>query len=109
MKPGDISLNRPAVSPCHWLLDPAVVFLNHGSFGACPQRVLEFQSEWRERMERQPLQFLVRELEAHLDSAREALAQFVGADAANLVFVPNATTGVNTVLRSLEFKPGDEL
>ena len=60
-------------------------------------------------MERQPLQFLVRELETQLDAAREALAQFTGADAGDLVFVPNATTGVNTVLRSLEFKPGDEL
>jgi isopenicillin-N epimerase len=60
-------------------------------------------------MERQPLQFLVRELETQLDAAREALAQFTGADADDLVFVPNATTGVNTVLRSLEFKPGDEL
>ena len=60
-------------------------------------------------MERQPLQFLVRELESHLDVARAALAQFVGADADDLVFVPNATSGVNTVLRSLEFKPGDEL
>ena len=60
-------------------------------------------------MERQPLQFLVRELETQLDAAREVLAQFTGADADDLVFVPNATTGVNTVLRSLEFKPGDEL
>ncbi len=60
-------------------------------------------------MEYQPVQFLGRELEKHLDSARESLAQFVGANPDNLTFVPNATTGVNTVLRSLEFKPGDEL
>lgn len=109
MNSGEISLNRPAANLQHWLLDPEIVFLNHGSFGACPRRVLEFQSEWRARMERRPLQFLVRELETHLDSAREALARFSGADAEDLVFVPNATTGVNTVLRSLEFKPGDEL
>jgi isopenicillin-N epimerase len=109
MKSGETSLNRPAADPQHWLLDPAVVFLNHGAFGACPRRVLEFQSEWRARMERQPLQFLVRELETHLDAARETVVQFVGADAGDLVFVPNATSGVNTVLRSLEFKPGDEL
>jgi isopenicillin-N epimerase len=70
---------------------------------------LELQSEWRARMERQPLQFLVRELEAQLDAARAALAVFLGAAADDLVFVPNATSGVNTVLRSLEFKPGDEL
>jgi isopenicillin-N epimerase len=103
------SLDSPAADPKHWLLDPAIVFLNHGAFGACPCPVLEAQSEWRRRMERQPLQFLVRELEAHLDSARETLAQFVGAEADDLVFVNNATTGVNTVLRSLQFQPGDEL
>ncbi|MDE3066334.1 MAG: aminotransferase class V-fold PLP-dependent enzyme [Verrucomicrobiota bacterium] len=109
VKPDEISLNRPAADPRHWVLDPGVVFLNHGAFGACPRRVLECQSGWRARMERQPLQFLVRELEPDLDAARAALAQFAGAEADDLVFVPNATTGVNTVLRSLEFKPGDEL
>ena len=109
VKPGDFALNRPAADPQAWLLDPGIIFLNHGAFGACPRRVLEFQSEWRARLERQPLQFLVRELERELDAARETLAQFIGADAGDLVFVSNATTGVNSVLRSLEFKPGDEV
>src|SRR4051812_34617682 len=97
------SLLQPAANPQEWLLDPEVVFLNHGAFGACPRRVLEFQNDWRRRLERQPVQFLVRELEPLWDDARAALAQFVGADASDLVFVPNTTTGVNTVLRSLEF------
>jgi isopenicillin-N epimerase len=92
-----------------WSLDPGVVFLNHGSFGACPVAVLAAQQQWRSRMERQPLQFFGRDLEALLDEARGVLAAFVGADAADLAFVPNATTGVNTVLRSLRFQPGDEL
>lgn len=92
-----------------WALDPTVSFLNHGSFGACPLPVLEKQNQWRLRLERQPLQFLVRELEPELDLARTELARFVGADADNLVFVTNATAGVNTVLRSLDFQPGDEL
>jgi isopenicillin-N epimerase len=101
--------SQPAADPRHWLLDPEIIFLSHGAFGACPRRVLEFQDAWRTRLERQPVRFLVRELETQLDSARECLAQFVGAETGDLVFVPNATSGVNTVLRSLKFKPGDEL
>src|SRR4051794_215229 len=103
------SLRQPATDPQHWLLDPNVVFLNHGAFGACPRRVLDFQDEWRRRLERQPIQFLVRDLEPLWDDARATLAAFVGADTSDLVFVANTTTGVNTVLRSLEFSPGDEL
>jgi isopenicillin-N epimerase len=99
----------PACDPQNWLLDPWIVFLNHGSFGACPERVLEAQNIWRRRIERQPVQFLVRELEGHLDSARQILAEFVGAPTSDLVFVPNTTTGVNAVLRSLNFQAGDEL
>jgi isopenicillin-N epimerase len=105
----ETSLHLPACDPHNWLLDPRVVFLNHGAFGACPERVLEAQTAWRRRIERQPLQFLVRELETHLDAARQALAQFIGAETEDMVFVPNTTTGVNTILRSLEFQPGDEL
>ncbi|MFL5454232.1 MAG: aminotransferase, partial [Myxococcales bacterium] len=62
----------------HFLLDPGIVFLNHGSYGACPRSVLEKQTEWRERMERQPLVFF-REVEKLLDEARGALGAFVGA------------------------------
>jgi len=99
----------PAPAPIPWVLDPKTIFLNHGSFGSCPRPVLEYQSALRERLERQPVQFLVRELEDLLDQARGSLARFVGASERDLVFVQNATTGVNTVLRSLQFAPGDEL
>lgn len=102
-------LELPAADPTLWLHDPQVTFLNHGAFGSCPRAVLAHQHEWQLRLERQPLQFLVRELEGHLDAARAALAQFVGAAPDDLVFVPNTTAGVNTVLRSLRFAPGDEL
>ena len=102
-------LNRPACEPRLWALDPQVVYLNHGAFGACPRAVLEYQRTIRDRLERQPIQFFVRDLERLLDDARAELAAFLGADSEGLVFVPNATAGVNTVLRSLKFKHGDEL
>lgn len=92
-----------------WSLDPEITFLNHGSFGACPLPVLDVQQQLRQRLERQPLQFFGRDFEALLDQARDRLAEFVGADSQDLVFVPNATTGVNAVLRSLTFSPTDEL
>ncbi|HEY0443205.1 MAG TPA: aminotransferase class V-fold PLP-dependent enzyme, partial [Candidatus Limnocylindrales bacterium] len=92
-----------------WLLDPAVTFLNHGSYGACPRPVLEAQAAWRERMEREPVRFLGRDLERFLEAARADVGAFLGANPDDLAFVTNATTGVNTVLRSLRFEPGDEL
>ena len=92
-----------------WRLEPDVSFLNHGSFGACPEPVLEAQRAWRERLEREPVRFLDRELEGHLDAARSDVAAFLGADPEGLAFVPNTTTGVSTVLASRRFGPGDEL
>lgn len=92
-----------------WALDPAILMLNHGAFGACPRPVLDRQAELRGRMEAGPIQFLVRELPELLDRSRQALAALVGAEPENLAFVSNATAGVNAVLRSLKFRPGDEL
>lgn len=92
-----------------WQLDDAVHFLNHGSFGATPRKVLEMQSELRAMLEANPVRFMTREYEPRLDHARDELAKFIGASPKDLVFVNNATTGVNAVLRSLDFKPGDEL
>jgi isopenicillin-N epimerase len=102
-------LRHPATPLALWPLDPQITFLNHGSFGSCPRPVLEFQREIRDRFERHPVEFLARQLESLLDCARSDLAQFVGCPASGLVFVQNATTGVNTVLRSLTFESGDEL
>lgn len=92
-----------------WSLDPAVTFLNHGSYGACPLPVLEAQQRSRSQLEHEPLRFFMREYEELLDAARSHLAAFVGAQVDELVFVANATTGVNSVLRSLSFNPDDEL
>src|SRR5262245_23236209 len=93
----------------HWTLDPEIAYLNHGSFGATPREVLAEQQRLRERMEREPVLFLARELQTRIDEARAALAPFLGARNEDLVFIPNATTAVNAVLRSLAFQPGDEI
>ncbi|MGD1698364.1 aminotransferase class V-fold PLP-dependent enzyme [Dapis sp. BLCC M229] len=95
--------------PLYWSLDPNVTFLNHGSFGACPLQVLTAQTQLREKLEREPVHFFIREFETLLDEARGKLAEFVGAKSDQLAFAPNATTGVNAVLRSLNFSPTDEL
>lgn len=92
-----------------WSLEPDVTFLNHGSFGACPTAVLETQSRLRAELESQPVRFLVRELEPRLDASRADLARFLGAATDDVVFVPNATYAVSSVLRSLPLKPGDEI
>ncbi|WP_420446418.1 aminotransferase class V-fold PLP-dependent enzyme [Candidatus Poriferisodalis sp.] len=95
-----------------WLLDPEVLHLNHGSFGATPAAVLEAQQRIQERIELNPTRFFLEgEYQERLDQARRAVAHFVGADEAGLVFVTNATAGVNGVLRSLEpaLLPGDEI
>ena len=92
-----------------WGLDPEIAFLNHGSFGACPVPVLAAQQRLRDSMEREPVRFFTRDLEGLLDAARAALAAFIGAAPPDVAFVPNATAGVNAVLRSLPIDPGDEL
>jgi isopenicillin-N epimerase len=104
-------LDLPIRSPLrsHWGLDPDIAFLNHGSFGACPTEVLAEQDHLRARMEREPVHFMVHQLEPLLDAARAEVAAFVGADPADLAFVRNATVGVNAVLRSLDLAAGDEL
>lgn len=99
----------PSELAAHWALDPAVTFLNHGSFGACPRAVLEAQRAWRDRLEAQPVQFLARDLNRLLADARGALGDFLTADPDDLAFVVNATAAVNAILRSLRFEPGDEL
>jgi len=92
-----------------WGLDPQVTYLNHGSFGACPTAVLERQAALRVALEREPADFLDRDLPARLEAARGSLAAFLRAAPRDLAFVTNATTGVNAVLRSLEFSSADEL
>jgi isopenicillin-N epimerase len=92
-----------------FLLDPKIIFLNHGSYGATPKPVFEDYQNWQRRLERQPVLFLGRELPALMRQARLALGAYLHADADDLVYIPNATHGVNIIARSLALKPGDEI
>jgi isopenicillin-N epimerase len=92
-----------------WALDPEVVFLNHGSLGSCPRPVLEDQQQWRSKLEASPVQFMLRELNERLATVRSTLAARLGADPADIALLTNATAGVNTVLRSIDLGPGDDI
>jgi isopenicillin-N epimerase len=92
-----------------WALEPSVDHLNHGSFGAVPLAVLEEQQSWRTRMEENPVRFFSRELVVALEEARGDVSRFLGVEDDGLVFVRNATTGVSTVLASLDLEAGSEI
>ncbi len=93
----------------YFSLDPNIHFLNHGSFGACPIPVFDAYQNWQRRLERQPVLFLGREHDALLKESRIALGAYLNADADDLVYIPNATHGVNIVARSLNLQSGDEI
>ena len=95
--------------PHHWHLEQNVVHLNHGSFGACPIRILEEQHELRQKMESNTLRFFEETLPELLERSREVLGTFLGAPASDLVFVDNATAGVNTVLSNIDLLEGDRV
>ena len=93
----------------HWSLEPSRLFLNHGSFGACPDFVIEEQRKWQDLMEREPVRFFEELMPDLLLKSREALGAFLNCSPDDLAFVSNATSGVNTILRSLQFEQGDEI
>ena len=92
-----------------YLLDEKVTFLNHGSFGACPRPIFEKYQEWQLELERQPVKFLGRRHDDLIRESLHAVGDFLGTSGENLVFVPNATTGLNMIARSLTLKKGDEI
>ncbi len=92
-----------------FMISRDITFLNHGSFGACPRPVFESYQHWQRELEANPVGFLGLRLPELLKSARSQLATYVGAQANDLVFVPNATYGVNIVARSIKLRPGDEV
>jgi len=100
--------NRSKLSK-HWDLNPETVFLNHGSYGACPKVVLDYQHELRSQLEKDPVHFFDVTSKELWAIAIETLSNFVNADKEGMTFVANATSGVNTILRSLDLQPGDEI
>jgi isopenicillin-N epimerase len=101
-------MNPPPTQPT-FLLDPEINFLNHGSFGATPRCVLQVQRELREVMEREPIDFMIRQLPERISQACEAVAHFIGSPPENTAFVQNATAGVNAVLSSVPLEAGCEI
>ncbi len=92
-----------------FLLDPTVVFLNHGSFGATPKPVFREYQRWQRELERQPVEFLGRRFTGLMKEARAALGDYLGTHANNLVYTQNVTVSINIVARSLRLGPGDEV
>jgi len=92
-----------------FLLDPGVIFLNHGSFGSCPRPVFEAYQHWQRKLERQPVEFLGRHSKTLMEEARSALAEYLNCNADEVVYFPNPTTAINMVVRGLELESGDEV
>jgi isopenicillin-N epimerase len=105
----DMAEQRHVQLRSEFLLDPEVVFLNHGSFGACPRPVFEAYQRWQVELERQPVEFLGRRLRNLLAESRARLAEYVGADRDEIVYFPNVTAALNAVARSLPLNDGDEI
>jgi len=105
----DAAERRHQALRTEFLLDPDIVFLNHGSFGACPRPVFERYQWWQRELERQPVEFLGRRLAELMAAARTSLANYLNADADEVVYFPNVTAALNAVARSLPLEEGDEI
>ncbi len=93
----------------HFLLNPEITFLNHGSFGACPKPIFENYQHWQLELEKEPVQFITKKAPAYLKASKQALAQFIGCSAEDFFFTSNPTFAINTIMRSLKLNPGDEI
>src|SRR5215204_2587671 len=93
----------------HFLLDPSVTFLNHGSFGATPKPVYREYQRWQREMEKQPVEFLGRRIPQLLADSRAELGKYLGTSGDNLVYTQNVTVALNIVARSIALGAGDEV
>ena len=92
-----------------FLLDPSITFLNHGSFGATPAPVFDEYQRIQRELEKEPVEFLGRKASGLLQQSREILAEYLSVDRDDLVYIPNASQGINIVAHSLDLHPGDEV
>ena len=92
-----------------FLLDTSITFLNHGSFGACPKPIFEEFQRFQLELETEPVNFIQKKQTDYLKTARASLAKFVGCKAQDLYFTTNPTFAINTLMRSLKLKAGDEI
>ena len=93
----------------YFQLNPEVIFLNHGAFGACPKPVFETYQNWQRELENQPVEFLGRRIAGLMAEAREKLALYVSCAPEDIVYFPNPSTAINMVVRNLDLQPGDEV
>ena len=93
----------------HFLLDPNITFLNHGSFGACPKVVFDNYQYWQRELEIQPVKFFTKVLYEKLEYSRKKLSNFIGCDHDELIFFQNSTTAVSNIICNLNLKSGDEV
>lgn len=101
--------NQPNTLRNEFLLDPKVIYFNHGSFGATPRPIFESYQYWQRELELQPTYFFGHRAPGLLTNARSVLAEFLGTADQNIAFVTNATVGINTVANSIRLQPGDEI
>jgi len=92
-----------------WSIQEDVIYLNHGSFGPSPKFVQKAQQKWSAQLESEPMEFFVRQMELHLEEASAQLGRFIGADGKDLIFMDNATYGMNIVAESIDLNPDEEV
>ena len=93
----------------NFLFDDDITFLNHGSFGACPKPVFENYQEWQLKLEKQPVEFLTKDLYIGLKESRQSIAEFIGCNQDEVIFFQNPTSAVTNIIYNLDLNIGDEV
>jgi isopenicillin-N epimerase len=92
-----------------FLFNPEITYLNHGSFGACPKPIFENYQYWQRQLEEEPVQFITKNSWTYLAESKDALGKYIGCSSEDFFFTPNPTFAINTIMRSLDLNPGDEI